>query len=147
MASASANSRGSGQTLSKKLLTSTTQRSTDMKPIVYITSPDSLDTSSRPILSPGWCLIASRSTRTIWWVVFVLSSRLWCKNDGRYGLAERFKDPEVKRGCEGMFPMDVPKNTRFAINYFTSIGLGVITNPKEMREYLKVRSSATLFFF
>jgi hypothetical protein len=21
----------------------------------------------------------------------------------------------VKRGCEGMFPMDVPKNTRFAI--------------------------------
>ena len=62
-------------------------------------------------------------------------------------LAERFKDPEVKRGCEGMFPMDVPKNTRFAINYFrvTSIGLGVITDSKEMREYLKVRSSATLF--
>ena len=59
----------------------------------------------------------------------------------------RFKDPEVKRGCEGMFPMDVPKNTRFAINYFTSIGLGVITDSKEMREYLKVRSSATLFFF
>ncbi|KAF8894810.1 armadillo-type protein [Infundibulicybe gibba] len=51
-------------------------------------------------------------------------------------LAERFKDPEVKRGCENMFPMDVPKNTRFAINYFTSIGLGAIT--EEMREYLKV---------
>lgn len=50
-------------------------------------------------------------------------------------LAARFKDPEVKRGCAGMFPMDVPKNTRFAINYFTSIGLGVIT--EEMREYLK----------
>lgn len=56
-------------------------------------------------------------------------------------LAERFKDPEVKRGCEGMFPVDVPKNTRFAINYFTSIGLGVIT--EDMREYLKVR----LLFF
>jgi pre-mRNA-splicing factor CWC22 len=41
--------------------------------------------------------------------------------------------------------MDVPKNTRFAINYFTSIGLGVIT--EDMREYLKVRSSATIFFF
>ena len=53
-------------------------------------------------------------------------------------LAERFKDPEVKRGCEGMFLMDVPKNTRFAINYFTSIGLGMIT--EEMREYLKVGS-------
>ena len=37
--------------------------------------------------------------------------------------AERFKDPVVKRGCEGMFLMDVPKNTRFAINYFTSFGL------------------------
>ncbi|KAF8811963.1 hypothetical protein BYT27DRAFT_7252293 [Phlegmacium glaucopus] len=36
--------------------------------------------------------------------------------------------------------MDVPKNTRFAINYFTSIGLGVIT--EEMREYLKVDSLA-----
>ncbi|KAF9260702.1 MIF4G-domain-containing protein [Marasmius fiardii PR-910] len=50
-------------------------------------------------------------------------------------LAERFKDPEVHKACEGMFPMDVPKNTRFSINYFTSIGLGVIT--EEMREYLK----------
>ena len=27
-------------------------------------------------------------------------------------LVERFKDPEVRRGCEAMFPMDVPKNTR-----------------------------------
>ncbi|KAJ6620388.1 hypothetical protein B0H10DRAFT_2022703 [Mycena sp. CBHHK59/15] len=50
-------------------------------------------------------------------------------------VAERFKDTEVKRGCAGMFPVDVPKNTRFAINYFTSIGLGVVT--EEMREYLK----------
>ncbi|KAJ6514583.1 MIF4G-domain-containing protein [Mycena vulgaris] len=50
-------------------------------------------------------------------------------------VAERFKDPEVRRGCEGMFPVDVPKNTRFAINYFTSIGLGIVT--EEMREYLK----------
>ena len=32
--------------------------------------------------------------------------------------------------------MDVPKNTRFSINYFTSIGLGILT--EEMREYLKV---------
>lgn len=51
-------------------------------------------------------------------------------------LAERFKDAEVKRACEGMFPMDIPKNTRFSINYFTSIGLGIVT--EEMREYLKV---------
>ncbi|KAK7061197.1 hypothetical protein R3P38DRAFT_3383459 [Favolaschia claudopus] len=50
-------------------------------------------------------------------------------------VAERFKDPEVRRACESMFPVDIPKNTRFAINYFTSIGLGVIT--EEMREYLQ----------
>ncbi|EGN96287.1 hypothetical protein SERLA73DRAFT_94407, partial [Serpula lacrymans var. lacrymans S7.3] len=49
-------------------------------------------------------------------------------------LAERFKDPEVKRSCTNMFPMDNPKNTRFSINYFTSIGLGVLT--EDMREYL-----------
>ena len=60
-------------------------------------------------------------------------------------LGERFKDPKVKRSCKGMFPMDVPKNTKFAINYFTSIGLGVIT--EEMRGYLKVSSIATCSFF
>lgn len=51
-------------------------------------------------------------------------------------LGERFKDPEIRKACEGMFPMDSPKNTRFSINYFTSIGLGIVT--EEMREYLKV---------
>jgi pre-mRNA-splicing factor CWC22 len=49
---------------------------------------------------------------------------------------ERFADEEVKSACAGMFPLDNPKNTRFAINYFTSIGLGAIT--EEMREHLKV---------
>ncbi|KAF9792655.1 MIF4G-domain-containing protein [Thelephora terrestris] len=48
---------------------------------------------------------------------------------------ERFADEEVKSACAGMFPLDNPKNTRFAINYFTSIGLGAIT--EEMREHLK----------
>jgi pre-mRNA-splicing factor CWC22 len=46
---------------------------------------------------------------------------------GLKALAERVKDPEVKRGCEGMFPMDVPKNTRIRINYLMSIGLDVFT--------------------
>lgn len=55
---------------------------------------------------------------------------------GLKALAERFKDPEIRQACQSMFPMDVPKNTRFSINYFTSIGLGVLT--EEMREYLKV---------
>lgn len=51
-------------------------------------------------------------------------------------VAERFKDPEVRMSCRSMFPMDNPKDTRFAINYFTSINLGAIT--EEMREHLKV---------
>ena len=78
------------------------------------------------------------------------SSRIFIKiimhemMEGMKTLAERFKDPEVKRGCEGMFPTDVLKNNRFAINnYFTSIGLGVIM--EEMRVYLKVGSLTTFF--
>jgi pre-mRNA-splicing factor CWC22 len=63
---------------------------------------------------------------------------------GLKGIKERFDDEEV-RGCtKGMFPMDVPKNTRFAINYFTSIDLGVLT--EEMREYLKVGVSVNIRF-
>ncbi|KAF6758729.1 MIF4G-domain-containing protein [Ephemerocybe angulata] len=50
-------------------------------------------------------------------------------------LKERFQDPEVKRACSSMFPMDNPKNTRFSINYFTSINLGILT--EDMREWLK----------
>lgn len=53
-------------------------------------------------------------------------------------VAERMKDPEVKKSTAGMFPMDNPKNTRFSINYFTSIGMGAVT--EEMREHLKVCS-------
>ncbi|EGG12817.1 uncharacterized protein MELLADRAFT_32479 [Melampsora larici-populina 98AG31] len=50
-------------------------------------------------------------------------------------LANRFKDEEMKVWYNGLFPIDNPKNTRFSINYFTSIGLGVLT--EEMREHLK----------
>ena len=59
---------------------------------------------------------------------------------GLKNLAERFKDEEVRTACRNMFPTDNPKNTRFSINYFTSVGLGVLT--EDMREYLKVSLSA-----
>ena len=49
---------------------------------------------------------------------------------------ERFSDPEVRMLTRGMFPLDNPKDTRFSINYFTSIGLGAVT--EEMREHLQV---------
>jgi pre-mRNA-splicing factor CWC22 len=57
---------------------------------------------------------------------------------GIVALKERFADMEIKQACRGLFPMDNPKDTRFAINYFTSVGFGAIT--EEMREHLKVRS-------
>lgn len=52
-------------------------------------------------------------------------------------LGERFRDPSMATNYQQLLPMDNPKNTRFSINYFTSIGLGLIT--EEMREHLKVR--------
>ncbi|KAI9343051.1 MA3 domain-containing protein [Zopfochytrium polystomum] len=42
---------------------------------------------------------------------------------------------ETRSAFAGLFPLDNPRNTRFAINYFTSIKLGALTT--EMREHLK----------
>ena len=50
-------------------------------------------------------------------------------------LKERFHDPMLQESFLGIFPKENPRNVRFSINYFTSIGLGAITG--EMREFLK----------
>lgn len=50
-------------------------------------------------------------------------------------LNERLQDPVMQDSLESIFPKDNPKNTRFSINFFTSIGLGGIT--ESLREYLK----------
>ncbi|KAK8681387.1 hypothetical protein V6N13_053791 [Hibiscus sabdariffa] len=50
-------------------------------------------------------------------------------------LNERLSDPTMMDSFESIFPRDNPKNTRFSINFFTSIGLGGIT--ENLREYLK----------
>ncbi|KAI3407965.1 MI domain-containing protein [Psidium guajava] len=50
-------------------------------------------------------------------------------------LNERLNDPLMLDSFESIFPKDNPKNTRFSINFFTSIGLGGIT--ENLREYLK----------
>lgn len=52
-------------------------------------------------------------------------------------LQERFRDPILQPMFSGIFPMEVdnPRNTRFSINYFTSIGMGALT--EEMRNHLK----------
>ena len=39
-------------------------------------------------------------------------------------LNERLTDPFMQEHFSGLFPRDDPKNTRFAVNLFTSIGLG-----------------------
>lgn len=54
---------------------------------------------------------------------------------GMSTLQSRLKDNFLRSSYEGLFPMDNPRNTRFSINYFTSIGMGAIT--EEMREHLK----------
>ena len=50
-------------------------------------------------------------------------------------LAARFAAPQMQSAYANMFPMDNPRDTRFSINFFTSIGAGVVT--EGMREYLK----------
>lgn len=50
-------------------------------------------------------------------------------------LHERMRDEILRPSFEGLFPMDNPRNTRFSVNYFTSIGFGLLT--EDMREHLK----------
>ena len=50
-------------------------------------------------------------------------------------LRARLADESLKPSFEGIFPNDNPRNIRFSINYFTSIGMGAIT--EQMRELLK----------
>ncbi|KAL9263446.1 Pre-mRNA-splicing factor CWC22-like protein [Drosera capensis] len=50
-------------------------------------------------------------------------------------LNERLSDPSMQDTFEAIFPKDSTKNTRFSIYFFTSIGLGSIT--ENLREYLK----------
>ncbi|KAJ8958815.1 hypothetical protein NQ318_019575 [Aromia moschata] len=54
---------------------------------------------------------------------------------GLGNLNARLKDPTLHEYFAGLFPRDSPKNTRFSINFFTSIGLGGLTD--ELREHLK----------
>lgn len=50
-------------------------------------------------------------------------------------LYQRISDPTMQTAFEGLFPRDHPKNTRFAINFFSLIGLGGLTI--DLREHLQ----------
>jgi len=47
----------------------------------------------------------------------------------------KLEDDEVKPYLGGLFPRDSLDNARFAINFFSSIGLGELTD--DLREFMK----------
>jgi pre-mRNA-splicing factor CWC22 len=57
------------------------------------------------------------------------------ENMGIHKLKERLTDVTLQEFFQGLFPRDNPRNTRFSINFFTSIGLGPLTD--DLREHLK----------
>lgn len=54
---------------------------------------------------------------------------------GMKQMVSRLKSDELQPALAGVFPTDNPKNTRFSINFFTAIGMGMVT--EGMREWLK----------
>ncbi|ROV89523.1 hypothetical protein VSDG_08557 [Cytospora chrysosperma] len=55
---------------------------------------------------------------------------------GMAKLQSRCRDPMLQPSLDGLFPRgDNRRNIRFSINYFTSIGMGALT--EDMREYLQ----------
>jgi len=82
------------------------------------------------------CIRISEETTTSSSRIFVkILFQELCAYMGLPKLNQRLKDPTLQPFFEGLFPRDNPRNTRFAINFFTSIGLGGLTD--ELREHLK----------
>ena len=71
------------------------------------------------------------------------SSRIFIKilfqelaeNLGLEALAKKLKEETLQPHLAGVFPRDSLQNARFSINFFTSIGLGALT--EDLREFLK----------
>ncbi|XP_028993730.2 pre-mRNA-splicing factor CWC22 homolog [Betta splendens] len=82
------------------------------------------------------CIRMSEETTTSSSRIFVkILFQELCAYMGLPKLNQRLKDQTLQSFFEGLFPRDNPRNTRFAINFFTSIGLGGLTD--ELREHLK----------
>uniref|UniRef100_A0A3Q0SM54 Pre-mRNA-splicing factor CWC22 homolog n=1 Tax=Amphilophus citrinellus TaxID=61819 RepID=A0A3Q0SM54_AMPCI len=82
------------------------------------------------------CIKISEDTTTSSSRIFVkILFQELCAYMGLPKLNQRLKDQTLQPFFEGLFPRDNPRNTRFAINFFTSIGLGGLTD--ELREHLK----------
>jgi len=50
------------------------------------------------------------------------------ENMGLRSLNERLQDPSLAAWFGNLFPRDSPRSMRFSINFFTSIGLGGLTD-------------------
>ncbi|XP_066136866.1 pre-mRNA-splicing factor CWC22 homolog [Saccopteryx bilineata] len=82
------------------------------------------------------CIKLSEETTTSSSRIFVkIFFQELCEYMGLPKLNARLKDETLQLFFEGLLPRDNPRNTRFAINFFTSIGLGGLTD--ELREHLK----------
>ncbi|ODM24122.1 Pre-mRNA-splicing factor cwc22 [Aspergillus cristatus] len=57
-------------------------------------------------------------------------------------LRAQMTDEILRPSFEGLFPLDNPRNTRFSINYFTSIGFGILT--EDMRTQIRMRSRSAV---
>ncbi|XP_010776867.1 pre-mRNA-splicing factor CWC22 homolog [Notothenia coriiceps] len=74
------------------------------------------------------CVRMSEETTTSSSRIFVkILFQELCAYMGLPRLNQRLKDATLQPFFEGLFPRDNPRNTRFAINFFTSIGLGGLT--------------------
>jgi len=54
---------------------------------------------------------------------------------GSKAMVDKVKGEGVREYMGGVMPRDSVENARFAVNFFTSIGLGEVT--EELREFIK----------
>ena len=82
------------------------------------------------------CIKLSEETTTSSSRIFVkIFFQELCDYMGLPKLNARLKDETLEPFLEGLLPRDDPRHSRFAINFFTSIGLGGLTD--ELRKHLK----------
>ncbi|KAM9061490.1 LOW QUALITY PROTEIN: pre-mRNA-splicing factor CWC22 homolog [Sarcophilus harrisii] len=81
------------------------------------------------------CITLSEETTSSSRIFVKILFQELCECMGLPRLNARLKDETLQTFLEGLLPRDHPRNTRFAINFFTCIGLGGLTD--ELREHLK----------
>ena len=70
--------------------------------------------------------------------IFISFTQELAEYMGMVKLNARFRDPTFQIYFEGLFPRDDPVNTRFAINFFTSIGKIIFAEKGDPANYVEV---------